>query len=284
MPATTTRIALNKGLGGDNARDYLKTSLAASLDVLDLQGGHTGWKGADTASAATLNLPADTNYIHVTGATGITAIGPRNAGELIVLEFDSTPTLTHNAGSLILQGATNLVAQAGDVVTFVSEGGGNWREVCRRRPSAIALAGSDTTERTTSSTSAVDLSSVVVNLPAAQPFLVVASFWLTPNVGGAGVIGLKLNTTEVLVSGPAGLLSNNNDSGIMTCQVGAHDANELRTGYAVRGSNFTAFTGTMFTADIPNAPITAVVIRGLVAGAASTLHVKNVYVYALPTS
>lgn len=35
MTATTTRLGLLKGIGSDNARDYLKTSLAASLDVLD---------------------------------------------------------------------------------------------------------------------------------------------------------------------------------------------------------------------------------------------------------
>lgn len=35
MPGTTTRLGLNKALGSDNARDYLKTSLAVSLDVLD---------------------------------------------------------------------------------------------------------------------------------------------------------------------------------------------------------------------------------------------------------
>jgi hypothetical protein len=101
MTATTTRLGLNKALGTDVTRDYLKTYLAASLDLIDLQGGHIGWKGADTAAASALTIPSDTNYLHVTGATTITSLSTRNAGEFVLLEFTSTPQVTHNATSLI---------------------------------------------------------------------------------------------------------------------------------------------------------------------------------------
>lgn len=136
MPTPTTRLALDKGVGSDNARDYLKTNLAAALDTIDKQGGHPGWKGADIASAAALALGADANYFHVTGVTTITSISSRNAGEIIILEFDGAVTLTHNAVSLILLSGANTTTQAGDVFVFVSEGGGNWREV---RPRSSTL-------------------------------------------------------------------------------------------------------------------------------------------------
>lgn len=86
-------------------------------------------KGADIASAATIDLSTATgNYVHITGSTGpITSLGTVAAGLRYLLVFDSTPTLTHNATSLILPGAANIVAAAGDSAEFVSLGTGNWR-------------------------------------------------------------------------------------------------------------------------------------------------------------
>jgi hypothetical protein len=89
-------------------------------------------KGALLTAASTLALGTDGNFWHVTGATTITAISTAPAGTMIVLAFDSTPTLTHNGTSLILQGAVNYTTAASDVFTFVSEGSGNWREIGRK--------------------------------------------------------------------------------------------------------------------------------------------------------
>jgi len=69
-------------------------------------------KGADIVSAATLVLGTDGNMFDVTGSTGpITAITVP-AGMLFMLQFDSTPTLTHGA-SLVLPNATSITAVAG---------------------------------------------------------------------------------------------------------------------------------------------------------------------------
>ena len=96
-------------------------------------------KGADLASAATVNLAAATgNTVHITGTTTITALGTVAAGAEFTLIFDGALTLTHNATSLILQGATNLTTAAGDVLAFVSEGSGNWRELSRRLAAAAS--------------------------------------------------------------------------------------------------------------------------------------------------
>jgi len=90
-------------------------------------------KGAAIVAAGTLALGADGNVVHVTGATGITAISnpaPSN-GTQIVLIFDSTPTLTHSA-NLLLANAANFTAAANDVLVLVYDGSSVWREVARK--------------------------------------------------------------------------------------------------------------------------------------------------------
>ena len=99
-----------------------------------------GNKGADIASGATLTLVAGSDFADVTGTTTVTAISTRPAGSRFTFQFDGALTLTHNATTLILEGSTNLVTAAGDVVRFISEGGGNWRELSRRLAVAAAAA------------------------------------------------------------------------------------------------------------------------------------------------
>ncbi len=90
--------------------------------------GRQDWaKGADLASASTLALGTDGNYFHVTGTTTITALSTAQAGTVVLLEFAGVLTLTHNATSLILPGASTLITNPGDTAIFVSEGAGNWR-------------------------------------------------------------------------------------------------------------------------------------------------------------
>lgn len=87
-------------------------------------------KGADIASAATVNLATATgNYVHITGTVTITSLGTVNAGVPFWLVFDGALTLTHNATSLILLTSANRVTVANDVGLYISEGSGNWREV-----------------------------------------------------------------------------------------------------------------------------------------------------------
>ena len=95
-----------------------------------------GVKGADIVSAATLTLVAGSDFADVTGTVTVTAISTRPAGSRFTFQFDGALTLTHNATTLILQGSVNLVTAAGDVLTFISEGGGNWREKSRRLAAA----------------------------------------------------------------------------------------------------------------------------------------------------
>ena len=100
-----------------------------------------GNKGADIASGATLTLVAGSDFADVTGTTTVTAISTRPAGSRFTFQFDGALTLTHNATTFILQGSRNLVTAAGDVLTFISEGGGNWRELSRRLAAVAAASG-----------------------------------------------------------------------------------------------------------------------------------------------
>lgn len=100
-------------------------------------------KSADIASAATTDLSTATAaFVHITGTTTITALGTVQAGTRRIVVFDGALTLTHNGTSLILPTGADITTAAGDVATFVSEGGGNWRCVDYTKADGTALAGS----------------------------------------------------------------------------------------------------------------------------------------------
>jgi hypothetical protein len=79
-------------------------------------------------SAATCDIgAASTDRVSITGSTGpITSFGT-STNKLRFVTFASTPTLTHNATSLILPNGASRTAAAGDSAIFASDGSGNWR-------------------------------------------------------------------------------------------------------------------------------------------------------------
>ncbi|MCM8736585.1 hypothetical protein M5E06_20880 [Azospirillum sp. A1-3] len=80
------------------------------------------------ASAATTDLGAAAgNAVRITGTTNITALGTAQAGSRRHVTFSGVLTLTHNATSLILPGAVNILTANGDTAEFESLGAGNWR-------------------------------------------------------------------------------------------------------------------------------------------------------------
>jgi hypothetical protein len=81
------------------------------------------------ASAATCDLgAAGSLFVAITGTTAITGFGT-GANLVRFVRFAGALTLTHNAASLILPGAANIVTAAGDSAIFASDASGNWR--CR---------------------------------------------------------------------------------------------------------------------------------------------------------
>lgn len=126
-----------------------KINLSAITQSVALSGGLTMTgtqideaKGAGVASAGTTNVwITDGNYLHVTGNTGpITSLGTAaQAGATRTVVFDSTPTLTHNATSLILPTGANIVAAAGDVAIVRAETTANARVIGYFRADGTAL-------------------------------------------------------------------------------------------------------------------------------------------------
>lgn len=94
------------------------------------------------ASAATVNIgAAASNNVTITGTTTITAFDTIAAGAVRNVTFSGALTLTHNATSLILPGATNITTAAGDIAEFVSIGAGNWRCTQYQKADGSAVVG-----------------------------------------------------------------------------------------------------------------------------------------------
>jgi len=148
VKSATSKAADDSGVAGTNPPPLGTIGLAltgtvGAGTVVALIGDTTyaglGFKGADIASGAALTIPRGVTYAHITGVTTVTSIGSLPAGTLVALEFDGVLTLTHNATTLILQGDVNHATVAGEVLWFMSEGAGNWREVAKDREVLVDL-------------------------------------------------------------------------------------------------------------------------------------------------
>lgn len=102
------------------------------------------------ASATTCDLGSkDATWLTVSGTTTITGLGTVSAGIYKAVTFSGALTLTHNATSLILPGAANIVTVAGDTAIFLSLGTGYWKCMSYQRaavaPGTASTAASATT-------------------------------------------------------------------------------------------------------------------------------------------
>lgn len=132
--------ALNSPQGTESAKgtidDYFRAHAAFIRQVSDIAAGPT----VTLASAATVAIGfAASNNIAITGTTTITAFDIAAEGALRNVQFSGILTLTHNAVSMILPGAANIVTAAGDAAVFKSLGGGNWKCIAFQRASGSAI-------------------------------------------------------------------------------------------------------------------------------------------------
>lgn len=117
---------------------YLPASGYATLSSNTFTGPQNEAKGANVASAGTVNLDSATgNLVHITGATAITAITLASGAERDVV-FDGVLTLT-NGASLLLPGAANITTAAGDRASFRGDGSGVVRCMHYTRANGTAL-------------------------------------------------------------------------------------------------------------------------------------------------
>jgi hypothetical protein len=131
--------------GGTAATTVAGARTNLAVPGLAVDNAYTGREklamGASLVAAATVTPGTDGNAFHITGNTTITALATLQAGTVITFVFDGAPVLTHDGTTFILQGSVNYQVAAGDVLQFISEGAGNWRELSRRTAAAAAGGG-----------------------------------------------------------------------------------------------------------------------------------------------
>jgi hypothetical protein len=158
LPEWSSTTASNKPTGA--------TTIGTGLDdnLREVQGVVTRWlshKGSDIASAATTDIGAVEGLMHdITGTATVTGFGTIRSGIWKVLKFEAAAILTHNATSLILPGAANIVTADGDVGIFMSEGSGNWRCLHYMKAAGGVLGPVLGTEQATTSGTSIDFTNI----------------------------------------------------------------------------------------------------------------------------
>lgn len=136
--ATVTSIT-NADVDAGAAISDTKLDLATIAQAMQFNGAVTAAsifklaKGADVASAnGAITLGDDGNYFDITGTNAITSITAKTAGTVVILQFDSTATLTDGSN---LKLAGNFTGAAEAQICLVSDGT-NWFEVSRNNASS----------------------------------------------------------------------------------------------------------------------------------------------------
>lgn len=150
-------------------------------------------------------------------------------------------------------------------------------------PAGLVLAGSDTTERTMT-TSQTDLSVISgLSIATGVPFEIHVPYRKSTGAAASVSLGLKLNATEVKSAGSFTTSANVTESGLLIIKVGPREANYLNSISAFFSTP--TLSGTANFADtnpMPTATITSVTITGLKSSASITGAIKNVRVWAYP--
>lgn len=124
------KLAVQDFLGITDATSYTAGGITyQTTGVIEAKNRWSLKEGAAIVSAAALTPGTDGNLFHITGTVGITSIASINGYGPIILVFDDIVTITHNATSLIMADGANYTTVAGNVLIFIHEGSGNWREI-----------------------------------------------------------------------------------------------------------------------------------------------------------
>lgn len=107
---------------------------AVLIDLSTIDQGFNNQSEQSIASAATTNIGSLTQTrVLITGSTGpITSFGS-STNKFKIVRYQNTPTVNHNAASLILLGGANRTMRAGDMQFISSDAAGNWREIAFAR-------------------------------------------------------------------------------------------------------------------------------------------------------
>lgn len=118
-----------KVLAGDVLFFIQEASLVWRLGGhMQKEGGWTGRSGTSVAASATLTVPADGDFLDVSGTTTITAVSLASAGYRFRARFTGAGlNLTHNATSLISPFGRDYRTVPNEIIEFQSLGSGNWQ-------------------------------------------------------------------------------------------------------------------------------------------------------------
>jgi hypothetical protein len=119
LPSAQASYLLGWNSDGTNLINYKNPDSEIAMNEI---------QGADIVAAATTDIGSSTGtFLRVIGSATITALGSATAGNRRIVLFTGSCVLTYNSTSLILPGAANITTSAGDVLTFISLGSGNWK-------------------------------------------------------------------------------------------------------------------------------------------------------------
>ena len=232
-----------------------------------------------------------------------------NAGDgFVQIKSGATTVIKSNAAATAAPGVTD-DTNAGYAVGSVwidttndkayvcldaSAGAAVWTETTQAGGAggAVTFEGGQTTEATTTSTVPVDLlSSDTLSIATTLPVEFFVAMRKTSGAAAVGAIGLKVNTT---VTGEA-----TDGDPITLARTGSTNAASSRYAWGVLGPRITLYSDSSFvqrtadgvdtvslggllhnTADLPEATITAIVIRGKVSSASITLGADELDVYS----
>lgn len=156
---------------------------------------------------------------------------------------------------------------------------------------AVLIQAYDGTERTTTSTSTVTLSTLVTNIPAGDAFIVTGLVRKTNSNASTAKLGLKINGVQIITDFSVTTANAATEFGSFAYGVGDANFGQGRDTNYTQGSGLFARTGTAggtvtwypttssYVAQLPTAAITEVIISGSVASASNTLAIKHVTVY-----
>ncbi len=123
----TRTITYNGSSGAGVAVNFSAGTMDCFGDIPAELAQHLNIREITVSSATTTDIGAVAgSNIVVSGTTTITGFGTK-ANRRRYVRFSGALTLTHNATSLILPGAANIITIAGDTAIFQSDASGNWR-------------------------------------------------------------------------------------------------------------------------------------------------------------
>lgn len=266
---------------------------------------------ADAAGATffRINDSAGVDIFHIDSDGNVTVVGTITLGGSVVLPTSASPSQT-TEGQIVWDSDDDLPTfGTGAAAKYIglSRGAGQaatatrelaydtttgtfqvWTGSVSKIVGDFIRVGGDTTERTTTSTTTVDLSTITTNIPATTPFVVRGRYRKTSGAAQAVQIGLKLNATQVIANVAVTSTTDRAEDGQFEFYVSPRLANYLFSAAYMRA--FSGETGvTTITTDverrgtaaIPTDPITSVIITGLSVSASNTLAIDEIHVYTL---